>query len=172
MSTQLSNDQYGRTVAVETVAGQDIYTITNLSNEATFTVGFRSGTPQSSAYRTINSMPVSAPPLTTTQIYTAVVESAMDFGQQLMVQFAVANIRAGITQAGQTQSVMNYTTNLAQCLNTGSLYAAIADIETMIADTSSTKTGLSPFITNNILYSYLNQIQSYLNIAPTANPGS
>jgi hypothetical protein len=89
-----------------------------------------------------------------------------------MIQFAVANTMAGITQAGQTQAVMNYTADLAQCLSSGSLYAAMTDIEVMIADTSSTKTSLSPFITNAILYSYLNQLQAYLGVTVTPNPGS
>lgn len=144
--------------------------------DPTFTwVDITSITPQPGIGWTYNGTTFTAPApptQTPTQIYTAVVMAAMGFGQQLTVQFAVANILAGITQAGQTQAVMNYTTTLSQCLNTGSLYAAITNINTMIADSSSTKTALAPFITNDILYSYLNQIQTYLGIALTTNPGS
>jgi hypothetical protein len=108
---------------------------------------------------------------TPTQIYTTLVQNAIAFGQSLTVQFATQNIMAGITQAGQTQNVLNYTTDLYMYLNTGSLYVAISEIETMIADTSSTKTSLAPFVTNNILYTYLNQIQGYLGLPLTSNPG-
>jgi len=115
---------------------------------------------------------LSAPALTPTQTYTNIVLAAMTFGQQLMVQFAVQNILAGITQAGQSANLLAYTANLSQAITTGSLYVAIAQIEAMIADTSSAKTNLSPFITNAVLYIYLNQIQAYLGVAITPNPGS
>jgi hypothetical protein len=116
--------------------------------------------------------PITAPQAQTpTQIYTTLVQNAIIFGQSLTVQFATQNIMAGITQAGQTQNVLNYTRDLYMYLNTGSLYVAISEIETMIADTSSTKTSLAPFITNDILYTYLNQIQGYLGLPLTPNPG-
>lgn len=111
------------------------------------------------------------PILTTTQIYTQVVIAAMAFGNQLAIQYSVQNILAGITASGKTQALIDYTNNLSQCLYTGSLYAAIGAIEVMIADTSDTKTSLAPFVTNDILYTYLNQIQTYLGLALTANPG-
>lgn len=116
--------------------------------------------------------PVVPPPAESAiQIYTAMVQEAIAFGQSLTVQFATQNVMAGITQAGQTQAVLNYTSNLYTYLATGSLYVAIAEIESMIADTSSTKTALAPFVTNDILYVYLNQIQGYLGIPLTPNPG-
>jgi hypothetical protein len=88
--------------------------------------------------------PITAPQAQTpTQIYTTLVQNAIIFGQSLTVQFATQNIMAGITQAGQTQNVLNYTRDLYMYLNTGSLYVAISEIETMIADTSSTKTSLA-----------------------------
>ena len=174
MPTQLANDNYGRTVMFETMGSQDTYTVNDPISGSTFTVAVNTGTAQSKVYQTINSMPVNAPvvTLTTTQIYTGVVLAAMTFGQQLMVQFAVQNILAGITQAGQSANLLAYTANLSQAITTGSLYVAIAQIEAMIADTSSAKTNLSPFITNAVLYIYLNQIQAYLGVAITPNPGS
>jgi len=104
--------------------------------------------------------------------YQSLVSEAMAFGNQLILQFAAQNIAAGITQTGQTLNVINYTTNLSASLSSGSLYVALVQIETMIADTSSTKISLSPFITNDILYSFLNQIQTWLEIPLTPNPGS
>lgn len=101
----------------------------------------------------------------------AAIQAAMTFGQQLIVQYSAQNVAAGVTQAGQTQAVANYLGPMINYLITGSLYAAVEQINTYIADTSSTKTGLSPFVTNDILYAYLNQIQTYLKIPLTTNPG-
>lgn len=108
---------------------------------------------------------------TQAQQIQAAIQAAMTFGQQLIVQYSAQNVAAGITQAGQTQAVANYLGPMINYLITGSLYAAIDQINTYIADTSSTKIGLSPFVTNDILYSYLNQIQTYLKITLTPNPG-
>ena len=117
--------------------------------------------------------PFSSPQtLTTVEQYTALIQNAIVFGQTLTVQFATQNVMAGITQAGKTQAVLAYSSNLYTYLSTGSLYVAISEIEAMIADTTSTKTSLAPFITNDILYAYLNQIQGYLGLPLTANPGS
>lgn len=104
-------------------------------------------------------------------IYTTLIQNAVTFGQALMVQFAAQNVMAGITQAGQTQAVLNYSDDLYKYLSTGSLYVAMSEIQTMIADTSDAKASLAPFITNDILYAYLNQIQGYLQIPLTPNPG-
>jgi hypothetical protein len=106
------------------------------------------------------------------QQVTNAIGAAMEFGTQMLVQFATQNVMTGITQSGKTEAVMDYCHELAHCLITGSLYAAINAINVMIADTSSTKTNLSPFITNNVLYTFLNKIQTYLGLPLTANPGS
>jgi hypothetical protein len=114
---------------------------------------------------------IPAPPTPAIAVYTALVQNAISFGQALIVQFATQNVMAGITQAGQTQAVLDYASDLYTYLSTGSLYVAISEINVMIADTSSTKTALAPFITNDILYTYMNQIQGYLGLALTPNPG-
>lgn len=103
--------------------------------------------------------------------YQQLVLKAISFGNQLILQFAVQNTVSGITQAGQTLNVMNYTGALNLSLSTGSLYVAMSQISAMITDTTTTKTSLSPFITNDILYNYLNQIQTWLEIPLTVNPG-
>lgn len=112
------------------------------------------------------------PPQSAVQIYTTLVQNAIIFGQNLTIQFATQNIMSGITQSGKTQAVLDYASDLYTYLSTGSLYVAITEIQTMIADTSDAKTALAPFITNSILYSYMNQIQGYLNLPLTINPGS
>ena len=106
------------------------------------------------------------------QQVTNAIGAAMEFGTQMLMQFATQNVMAGITQSGKTQACIDYCHELAHCLITGSLYAAINQINTMIADTSTTKANLSPFITNNVLYVFLNKVQTYLGLPLTANPGS
>lgn len=107
----------------------------------------------------------------TVDIYTTLVQNAITFGQALIVQFATQNVMAGITQAGKTQAVLAYSSNLYTYLTTGSLYVALAEVEIMIADTSDAKIALAPFVSNAVLYTYLNQIQLYLGIPVTPNPG-
>ena len=82
-----------------------------------------------------------------------------------MLQYAANNVLLGITQAGQTQAVANYLQQTLLYLQSGSLYAAIAQINIYIADTSSTKAALSPYVTNAVLTSFKNQIQAWLGIA-------
>ena len=115
--------------------------------------------------------PQAASAQATVDIYTQLVQNAITFGQALIVQFATQNVMAGITQAGKTQAVLTYSSDLYTYLTTGSLYVALSEIETMIADTSDEKVALAPFISNAILYGYLNQIQLYLGVPVTPNPG-
>ena len=114
---------------------------------------------------------VAAPTQALIDIYTAIVQSAITFGNTIILQFATQNVMAGITQADKTQAMLDYSSNLLTCLSSGSLYAAIAEIVIMIADTSDAKVNLSPFVTNDILYAYMNQIQGYLKVPLTPNPG-
>jgi len=124
-------------------------------------------------FNNVNWSPPPAPPAaqSTVDIYTTLVQNAITFGQALIVRFATQNVMAGITQAGKTQAVLAYSSDLYTYLSTGSLYVALAEIETMIADTSDAKAALAPFISNAVLYTYLNQIQLYLGLTVTPNPG-
>lgn len=129
------------------------------------------GTDQSTINEYLALYTYSNPPPTSVEIVSASINNAAEFGQDLIVQFAVQNVLAGITQAGKTIAVANYLMPVSYYMNTGSLYAAINEINSLIADTSDAKSALSPFITNQILYDYLNKIQSYLEIPITPNPG-
>lgn len=109
---------------------------------------------------------------TTQQIVQASILNAQTFGNSLLLQYAAQNVLAGITQAGQTIPVSDYLENLYNYLSAGSLYAGIQEINELIADTSDAKAALSPFLTNDVMYTYLNKIQTYLGIPLTPNPGS
>jgi hypothetical protein len=110
--------------------------------------------------------------MSSVQIVSNSISQAMQFGQGLIIQFAAQNVLSGITQSGQTIAVATYLQPLGYLLNSGSLYGAITVINSLIADTSTTKTNLAPFVTNNILYNYLNQIQTWLGLPLTINPGT
>jgi hypothetical protein len=91
----------------------------------------------------------------------------MTFGQSLILAAATENVMLGITQAGKTGPVMNYTHELVHALLTGSLVEAIAIIDSYVADNSNTKASLYPFITNERLTAIKNKIQDYLDIPRT-----
>lgn len=110
--------------------------------------------------------------LTEQQIIQNDIVNAQAFGDQLLLNYGTQNVILGIsTQPAMSVAVSTYLGNLLNLLSGGSLLGAVDQINTYIADTSSTKTALSPFVTNDVLYNYLNQIQTYLQIPLTANPG-
>jgi hypothetical protein len=99
----------------------------------------------------------------------AAINAATDFGNSLIVNYSVQNVLLGISQSGMTQAVTDYGANLQRYLTNGTLYAAIDELNTLIA--AGAPSNLAPYVTNDILYSYLNQIQTWLEIAVTPNPG-
>jgi len=100
-----------------------------------------------------------------TQMYLeSVIEKATLFGNKLIEEASNRNIQLGITQAGKTEAVMNFCHKLIHCLLVGSLYAALSELDALIADTSQTKTDLAPFITNDILNDFKNKILKYLGL--------
>jgi hypothetical protein len=149
-----------------------VQNILDANNNVIGTLELPDGTDQSVIDELLSLYTYVPPTPTASQIVTNSIAAASQFGQQLIVQYAAGNVLSGITQAGKTIPVATYMQTVAYYLNSGSLYAAITEINTMIADTSSTKTSLSPFVTNNILYTYLNKIQTYLGLPLTPNPGS
>lgn len=106
-------------------------------------------------------------PMTSQQTAELGIQAASTFGENLIVQFAAQNEIAGITASGQTLAVISYTADLSQCLYTGSLLAAISIMQEMLQDNSAAKQACVPFVTNMIIESYINQIQTYLGLPLT-----
>lgn len=96
------------------------------------------------------------------EVITGKINDAMVFGQQVMVQASVENVLLGITQAGKTRDVVDYCSGLQRYLQSGSLYAALGEIDRLIAE--GLPTDLSPFITEARLLSYKTKIQTFLGI--------
>lgn len=105
--------------------------------------------------------------ITIQEIVSGKIENAQVFGNQLLNEFATDNVLMGITQAGQTIHVTDYLHKLSHYILTGSLYAAIQQINNIIADTSETKENLSPFVTNERMVEYKHKIQDFLEIPRT-----
>jgi hypothetical protein len=71
----------------------------------------------------------------------------------------------GITQVGKTRALIIYCHRLLHFIETGSLYAALDELEVLLADTSQSKTDLSPFVTNDRLNAAKAALRSYLGLA-------
>lgn len=96
-----------------------------------------------------------------TQTLVKILDDAKAFGNALMVQFAMENIATGITQAGKTRAVADYCYKLQYYLSTGSLYAALEEINDKLDELPPE---LAPFITEARLIVYRNKIKTYLRI--------
>jgi hypothetical protein len=83
------------------------------------------------------------------------VQGAMNFGQQLLVEFAVENVSMGITQDGMTKQVRQVMSEVMSAIQTGSLYDAIEEI-----DAIQNKDG--KYITDERLAIYKQKIVDYL----------
>lgn len=90
------------------------------------------------------------------------IQSAKEFGQFLINKFALENVLGEITQANKTYAVSIYCQKMQLFLQTGSLYAALEELDLMIADTGDVKTSLSPFVTDSLLNGYKSLILGYL----------
>lgn len=96
-----------------------------------------------------------------------VITDDVEQGNYIILQYSKFNTILGINAAGQTSAFLTYNANLFTYLSFGYLLDAIAEINTMIADTSDTKTNLSPFVDNDNLTIYKYQIQDWLEIPNT-----
>ncbi len=162
----LQQDIYGRNVSLASSGNQDVYSVSDPMSGASFQISVPHGTPQANVYGTINSMPVSVPAASPLTKAIAANVDAQDFGQSIINQFAASNYLNGIS--GTTElAVLAYCQALAFALWTGSLYAALNIMTGMLADSSPNKAACSPFVTNAIIISYMNQIQSFLGVPLT-----
>jgi hypothetical protein len=92
----------------------------------------------------------------------SIIADARSFGYQLILKFAKDNILMGITQTGKTATIAMYLHKLEHFLTTGSLYAAISEIDNILADED--KQHLEPFVANERLQAYKDEILQYLGL--------
>jgi len=98
--------------------------------------------------------------LSAKQVVKYTVKAAIEFGNNLVVDFASENVLMGITQAGKTKEVADYLADLMRYAQTGSLYEVIAEIDRLIA--AGLPTNLEPFITESRMNTFKQQVIDYL----------
>lgn len=96
------------------------------------------------------------------RIVSEKIEQAATFGDKIIEQVEVENVLLGITQEGKTKLVFDYCANLQVYLTTGSLYAAITELDLLIA--AGVPEDLAPYITADRLNQYKLKIQGFLGI--------
>lgn len=99
---------------------------------------------------------------TAQEIVTGKINDSIVFGNKVIIQAAVENVLLGITQAGKTKEVSDFLSNLQTYLRSGSLYAAIVEIDTLVAGDIPSE--ISTWVNTTRLNQYKTQIQAYLGI--------
>ena len=102
------------------------------------------------------------PPKTPEELAKAAIIEAMEFGSEMMLNFSKENVLLGISQAGKTKPVLDFLLEVKTAMDTGSLYAAIAEIDSLIS--AGLPAELEPFITEDRLTTFKRNIQAYLKI--------
>lgn len=73
------------------------------------------------------------PNLTLQQVIDTKVSASIVFGLEIIKNAATENVITGITAANKTREVSDYLANLERYLRSGSLYAAISEIDDLMA---------------------------------------
>jgi hypothetical protein len=87
------------------------------------------------------------------------VADAVSFGHRTLIKFSAENILLGITQAGMTGTVRRALSDVIQCLQTGSLYDAIASARAIPAEDKD-----PTFVTDARLLAFINIVEAYLGL--------
>ena len=88
------------------------------------------------------------------------INDAIIFGNGLVVDATIENVLMGITQAQKTRAVSDYCRALQRYLQQGSLYAALEEINELIA--GPPPSDLAPYITIERLQTLKSKLQAYL----------
>lgn len=89
---------------------------------------------------------------------------SINFGNELISEFAAENVMMGITQDGMTGTVRKHMSEVVSALNTGSLYDAIIEAKAIPAEHKDGK-----YITNARLLTFINKLETYLGITLTTS---
>jgi hypothetical protein len=108
---------------------------------------------------TLNSVIASHIPVSNIQdIVATKIIAARDFGMNLIAQYGAQNVLSGYN-VSQIQDIMNRTAKAQNALNTGSLYVAITELNSIETDSS--------IITTAKVTAFRNLIEDYLQIPRT-----
>lgn len=84
---------------------------------------------------------------------------AMGFGQKLILEFGVENIKLGVT-SHQVKSIISKTQSILSLLNTGALTTALQELMVLPAD---------DILTEERILKYINKIREFLALPPISN---
>lgn len=101
-------------------------------------------------------------PRLTNELINKKIREATDFGINLIRQYVIENIQMGITQAGKTRIVADYLRRLQRYIESGSLYAALEELNALI--NAPIDSELAPYVTVDRLTTYKQKIQAFLEI--------
>jgi len=100
--------------------------------------------------------------LTLPQIIDNALNNAETFGKILVQQFKNENVQMGISVYNKTYDVLKYLHFATHCMESGSLKAALDEIDRLIAEDTEQKTNCLPFVSNERMLIYRNKIADYL----------
>lgn len=98
----------------------------------------------------------------TLQNIKVIVNNAIKFFQELMVEYAAENVSMGITQAGKTKEVADYLATVMRYGQSGSLYEVVNEVDVLIAEPPPAS--IDPFVTVSRLQVLKAKVESYLGI--------
>lgn len=98
--------------------------------------------------------------LSTQERVMLIVSRAIEFGNNMILEFAAENIMMGITQLGKTKDVADYLATVMRYTQSGSLYEVVGEIERLKAN--GLPPDLAPFVTEARLNVFKNKILAYL----------
>ena len=111
--------------------------------------------------RTTDGYEVYTPPLSDPLLpYKTIIENAIEYFNEVMVEFAAENITLGITVAGKTKDVADYLQNILRYGQSGSLYEVIAEVD--VLKLAGIPANLSPFVTDARLDAFKQKFVDYL----------
>jgi len=97
----------------------------------------------------------------TAQAYvSSVIKNAIQFGNQLLINYAAENVLLGITMEGKTGQVLTKLASVQLALQAGSLYEAIIRIRAIPTSEYDAK-----YLTADRLLAFINKIETYLGLA-------
>ena len=92
--------------------------------------------------------------------FTQKINASIEFGNQLIKDYAIANVMLGITQAGKTKVVAMLMRDLVYFCQTGSLYEVMNEVDRIIAEEDLSQ--VTPFVTVEKLNQFKQKVQTFL----------
>jgi hypothetical protein len=108
----------------------------------------------------IENIALSHDPIDMAEIIKQTIGDAMNFGNNLILEFAAENVLLGITQAGKTKAVADYLADVTRYAQTGSLYEVLNEIHRL--ESLGLPQNLEPFVTQARINLFKQKILDYL----------